>query len=108
MVNQIHHRSEEEIVADILTSILDGSKKTRIMYGANLSYALTTKYLSKLLECSLIQYSDRDKKYMLTGAGRKYLERYLECKSIKDKLIATTTIYEEKLEFLIQMLDNNT
>ena len=107
MVNQTHHRSEEQIVADILASILNGTRKTRIMYGANLSYALTTKYLRRLLDCGLIQYDDEQKHYLLTNTGRHYLEEYSEYKTIEGKLLAHTSRFEEKRGILIQMLSNS-
>lgn len=107
MVNQIRHRSGEEIVADILSVIFDGARKTRIMYGANLSYALTSKYLSKLIECGLIQHDEDAKKYVLTDIGRRYLEEYAEYKVIEEKLISHTSLFEEKRDALIQMLAND-
>jgi predicted transcriptional regulator len=107
VVNQIRHRSEEEIVADILAVIFYGARKTRIMYGANLSYALTSKYLGKLQECRLIQYDEEAKKYLLTSVGRRYLEEYAEYKTIAEKLISHTSLFEEKRGLLIQMLANN-
>ena len=107
MVNQIRHRSEEEIVADILAVIFYGARKTRIMYGANLSYALTTKYLSKLLECGLIQYDEEGRKYLLTNTGRRYLEEYAEYKAIEEKMLSHTALFEEKRGVLNQMLANS-
>lgn len=106
MVNQIHHRSEEEIVADILASISNGNRKTRIMYGANLSYALTIKYLRKLLDCKLIRYKNEQRRYLLTEMGRRYLEEYSEYKNIEGKLLVHTSLYQEKRDILIQMLSN--
>jgi len=107
MVNPIRHRSEEEIVADILAVIFNGARKTRIMYGANLSYALTIKYLGRLQECGLIQHDDEAKKYLLTSVGRHYLNQYAEYKTIEEKLISHTSLFEEKRGLLIQMLANN-
>lgn len=104
MGNQIRHRNEEQIVADILAVIFNGARKTRIMYGANLSYALTSKYLNKLQGCGLIQYDEEAKKYFLTSIGRRYLEEYAEYKTIEEKLISHTSLFEEKKGLLIQML----
>lgn len=104
VVSQIRHRSEEEIVADILAVIFNGARKTRIMYGANLSYALTTKYLNKLQECGLIQHDDEARKYLLTRIGRQYLDKYAEYKTVEEELISHTSLFEEKKGRLIQML----
>jgi len=106
MANQIRHRSEEKIVADILSVVFNGARKTHIMYGANLSYALTTKYLNKLLECRLIQHEEKDRRYLLTSVGRRYLEEYAEYKTIEEELLSHTSLFEEKRGLLIQMLSN--
>jgi predicted transcriptional regulator len=107
VVNQIGRRSEAEIVADILAVIFDGARKTRIMYGANLSYALTRRYLNKLLECKLIQYDEEAKKYLLTRTGRRYLDEYAVYKNIEENLISQTSLFEEKRGILMQMLVNS-
>ena len=106
MVSQSHHRSEEEIVADILAVVNNGNRKTRIMYGANLSYALTTKYLKKLVGCNLIQYNNDERKYVLTTNGKRYLGEYSEYKNIEDKLIEHNSLFKEKRGLLIQMLSD--
>ena len=104
MVSQIRHRGEEEITADILSVILNGARKTRIMYGANLSFALTSKYLDRLQGCGLIRYDEEAKKYLLTSVGRRFLDEYAEYKVIEGKLISHTSLFEEKRGILIQML----
>jgi len=106
MVDHMRHRSEEEIVANILIIAIDGARKTHIMYKANLSHFLTTKYLNALLEQSLIQYNQEAKKYQLTITGKRYLEEFSEYKDTKDVLTLHTSMIEEKRNLLIQMLNN--
>jgi len=107
MANKIRRRSEAEIVADMLAVIFNGARKTHIMYGANLSYDLTIKYLNKLLECKLIRYDEEVKKYLLTSTGRHYLDEYAEYKDIEEKLISNTSVFEGKRGLLMQMLLNS-
>ena len=67
-------RSSLDVAADILR--INGSK-TAIMYGGNLSYAQTQKYLRILTEQGFIELDDRgvrNRKYHSTEKGRKYLE----------------------------------
>ncbi len=67
-------RSSLDVAADILR--INGSK-TAIMYGGNLSYAQTQKYLRILTEQGFIELVDRgvrNRKYHSTEKGRKYLE----------------------------------
>ena len=107
VVDQIRHRKEAEIVADILAVVSCGARKTHVMYGTNLSYTLTSKYLNKLQECKLIQYDEETKKYLLTNTGRRYLEEYGEYKTIEEKMISHISLFEEKRGLLIQMLANS-
>ncbi len=105
MDNSSHHRSEEQIVADMLATIVDGTKKTRIMYGANLSYALTSKYLRRLQDCGLVQHDDDYKCYRLTHAGKYYLSEYSKYKAIEEQVLAKISLFEEKRGLLKQMIN---
>lgn len=73
------YRSRVDIIADILKVIKEnGAKKTQIMYGANLSYNVLTRYLKMVLEASLIKLENSKRYYILTDKGREFLERYRE------------------------------
>ena len=48
------------------------SRKTKIMYGANLSFHQVEKYLSVLLRSGLLEH-DVDSGYLITGVGREFL-----------------------------------
>ena len=68
-------RSNIEIIADILRIAKKGSRKTRIVYGANLNFKMLSGYLAKLERAGLIRNSE-DKSGMMqtTEKGKEYLE----------------------------------
>ena len=69
-----HKRSDVEVAADMLR--VSGSQ-TAIMYGANLSYAQTKKYLRQLSDMALIESVEQRNGrplYGLTGKGQELLE----------------------------------
>lgn len=74
------YRSRFDIIADILHVVKGdaGAKKTRIMYGANLSYSILTRYLTEVLEACLIRFERSRRCYVLTAKGREFLEHYHE------------------------------
>jgi predicted transcriptional regulator len=57
------------ITLDILRLVRKGEKKTRIMYGANLSYEMLTRYLDFLLERGFIQADEVHGGYKVTERG---------------------------------------
>ena len=63
-------------MADILAIVSDNAKKTRIMYGANLSYKVLQKYLAEVVGASLAEYDDGSQRYILTSKGEKFLTAY--------------------------------
>ncbi|MEM0188851.1 MAG: winged helix-turn-helix domain-containing protein [Saccharolobus sp.] len=65
-------RNKLEIIQAILEACKSGSPKTRIMYGANLSYALTGRYIKMLMDLEIIK--QEGKLYMLTKKGEELLE----------------------------------
>ena len=70
------YRSRTDIIAMILRAATNGATKTRIMYGAYLSYAQVKEYLSFLLEKNLISYQEGTGMYQLTENGMKLLHIY--------------------------------
>lgn len=75
-----NYRGRFDIIADILRVVKgnDGAKKTQIMYGANLSYKVLTRYLGEVLEACLVRFEMSKRCYVLTAKGREFLERYRE------------------------------
>ena len=70
------YRSRTDIIAAILQAVVNGATKTRIMYGAYLSYAQIKEYLAFLLEKGLIRYEDGTQLYKLTEKGMLLLRTY--------------------------------
>ncbi len=72
------YRRRFDIIADILRVVKgnDGAKKTQIMYGANLSYEVLTKYLKRVLEANLVEFENRRGCYILTDKGKEFLQQY--------------------------------
>lgn len=69
-------RSNLQVAADMLR--IRGSK-TAFMYGANLSYTLTQKYLGQLVEIGLIEAADGRngrKQYGPTLKGQEFLSLF--------------------------------
>jgi predicted transcriptional regulator len=75
------------IIADILAIAKGGSLKTRIMYGANLSFAQLNEYLNFLIKRELLKVNSDNKKtfYKTTSKGVKYLENYEEISNLLNK-----------------------
>jgi len=73
------YRSRLRIVADMLSVVSDNgdSKKTRIMYLANLSWDLLNRYLNDLMEAGLLSFNSSGS-YELTSKGKMFLDRFNE------------------------------
>ena len=83
-------RSRFEIYVDILTEIMNGSKKpTKIMYGANLSYKPLKKIIQSMLDQGLIYETIGTKKdkrtkvtYEVTQKGMNVIRYYNKAKNL--------------------------
>ena len=69
------YRSRTDIITAILNVAAPGATKTRIMYGAYLSYAQVREYLDFLLSKKLLVY-DEAGTYRLTEDGMKLLRPF--------------------------------
>jgi len=70
------YRQRIDIIADILEVVSLDAKKTQIMFQANLSYKALNKYLSMILEASLITFEEDQRCYKLTNKGHTFLNAY--------------------------------
>lgn len=71
------------IMAEMLEVAREGALKTRIMYGANLSFAQLNEYLSLLLNLNLLVAVKTEKTiYKTTEKGLRYLQRYKEIREL--------------------------
>ena len=68
------YRSRVEIVSNILRVIASSkATKTRLMYGAYLSYTQIEEYLDYILQQGLISQEPGTNLYRLTEKGMRYL-----------------------------------
>ncbi|UCH70470.1 MAG: hypothetical protein JSV29_00330 [Candidatus Bathyarchaeota archaeon] len=76
------HRSQVEIIADILQAAVEGAKKTHIMYGCNLSFGQLQTYLDLLVDKGLLKtISARGRVgnpgfFRTTARGQSFLQVY--------------------------------
>src|SRR5947209_20565958 len=83
------YRNKIEIIAVILkaASSNGGALKAKIMYEGFLSWAQLKEYLSLVLKNDLIKYQERERTFVITEKGIRFLNIHYEL----DKLITTTT-----------------
>ena len=83
------YRDRLQIIANLLSVTSMRTKKTRIMYQANLSYKLLCKYLTEVITAGLVNCEDGDC-YVLTAKGKEFLKKHEEysnnCKSLEKHL----------------------
>lgn len=90
------YRKRLEIIADILSVVKDGARKTRIMYQANLSYKLLTVYLRFVREAGLVS-TRSGRSYVLTQKGHEFLEKYKQFSQRSEQLeMALKNIKKER------------
>ena len=68
-----------EILVEVLKAAGSGATKTRIMFRANLSYKLLTKYLGMTVGSGLIELARVDfggSRYRLSETGKAFLDAY--------------------------------
>ena len=76
MAESMKYRSRTDIVSQILEAANGGTTKTKIMYGAYLSYTQLKEYLSVLIENGLMEYQEGEQKYRTTQKGIEFLRTY--------------------------------
>lgn len=72
-------RDSVQVMVNMLTVALEGTKKTKIVYKANLNFKQAQKYLDFLLSKGLIGVegsSGKRKVYRTTERGRTFINRY--------------------------------
>ena len=83
------YRGRLQIIADILSVVRGGARKTHVMYQANLSFTLLKRYLTEVLEAGLISCDDGDL-YRLTRRGESFLDRFSDyskrCDHVEEEL----------------------
>lgn len=99
------YRSKLEIIADITGVASRGAKKTEIMYQANLSYKLLTRYLKAVIDLGLVKLRDGNT-YDLTEKGLNFLKEF---KSYYERRVAVekklSGVQDEKTELESRFLN---
>ncbi len=85
---QLKYRSRSDITAQILDVAYEGVMKTKILYGAYLSYAQLLEYVDVLVKNGLLEFMEEEKKYKTTVKGRQYLKSYEYLNKISGKMTA--------------------
>jgi predicted transcriptional regulator len=93
-------RTTADVIRDILSCCTSGSRKTNIMYRANLSYDLLKKYIKMLEDYKLI-YNDKGT-YFLTSKGKEFLDALNEYKEHIEKMEKI----KQKVGKVLQLKDN--
>ena len=80
-------RSRTDIMASILHEASRRTRKTRIMYGCNLSYRQLQRYLKLLSNMGMLQaFSERESRetcfFQITEKGKEFLSAYRELKAL--------------------------
>ena len=70
------YRDRLRIIADILIAADGRARKTKIMYGANLSHSLLEKYLDETIMIGFLRADGNE--YEVTERGKVFLEKYME------------------------------
>lgn len=68
------NRSREEIIAEILWTVLEPRGKTTIMHKSMLSYGQVKSYLNVMMERELVQQESG--KWVISEKGKTYLQAY--------------------------------
>lgn len=71
-------RASLDVASDILHAALEGERKTRIMYRANLDTRAMRRYFALLIDRGLLQMVDDGDAmvYRTTGKGRMFIDDY--------------------------------
>lgn len=101
-----NNRGRLDIVRDILSAASVKTRKTKIMYQANLSYTQVQKYLHDLLKRDLLNH-DGTSFYLITKKGLQFLQLYDEhverCKQLEEQVDQ----YNRERTLLNQMCSNH-
>ena len=82
-------RSRIDIIACILENSYDGSRKTRLIYGCNLSFSQLNRYIDCLVEAGLLKISRREngkELFETTDMGKEFLGDYERVRSILNEM----------------------
>lgn len=93
------YRRRFDIIADVIGVARPSAKKTKIMYFANLSYALLKKYLEDSVRLGFLRFSGDE--YEATSKGEAFLEHYAQFSNNRSRVNKDL----EELEFEAEVLE---
>ena len=99
------HRDRIGIIADVLKAADTGTRKTRIMRTANLSYLLLRKYLDEAVGLGYLRLSQ--KMYQITEDGEAFLKKHNEYTKKYSKVGKEMENMKLEKETLTKMCKNN-
>lgn len=80
-------RSRFEIIGEILSLATDGTKKTPIVYRANLNFHVVNRYLDLLIQEGLMSpTAGSERKFKITEKGLEFLKAYKNLKNMAKNL----------------------
>src|SRR2546426_11565366 len=89
-------RNRLEIISEMLALAENGSRKTNIMYRANLSYDLLVHYMSVLRGNELLETQD-EQIFFLTRKGRRFLKEFRELTELQDSCAQKALLIDKML-----------
>jgi predicted transcriptional regulator len=95
------NRDRVSIVAAILETANSGASKTRIMFGANLSFKLLEKYLGVVVDAGFVRVVGS--RFVLTEYGHEFLRQYrqfLERYVVAQHSLEALSCEREKLDLM--------
>jgi predicted transcriptional regulator len=72
----LKYRSRADISSEILKIADKGVSKTKIMYGAYLSFTQLREYLKMLLDNGMLDFDEETMQYRTTETGRNFIKMY--------------------------------
>jgi len=82
-------RGTLDIIRGMLGAALDGARKTRIMYKADMNYSQLTRYIQQALDLELIRFDPSTSLYWTTEKGRRFLEAFSRYQQAEENLRTT-------------------
>ena len=101
----VKYRNRLEIIADILAVVKGGAGKTQVMYGANLSYTLLTRYLKNVVNIGLVKMAPGNT-YVLTEKGSDFLREFTGyCEHLREVEGQLSDIRDRKMMLVNKFLN---
>jgi predicted transcriptional regulator len=95
------YRHRVDIIANILEGAKSNTKKTKIMYMANLSYGLFKKYLDETLRLHFLHFDGEV--YGITSKGQAFLDKYAAFSEKYSPVVKSVEAMESEWKCLEEM-----